>query len=158
MGENVLAILKYLASDVSPLPSMTTGYTRPTTVFFSDFGRFIQYQFTTARLIYGTLFALSLSLAWFVYCERVPGSRSGSRSLTTAGGFRKAQWNGIRAHLIAFGGALISANGLAVIMHRVLGRNMSWYASEQSALLLYGPAALTGSSFVPNLPLSTKCR
>jgi hypothetical protein len=157
MGENVLPILRYLSSDASPLPLLTTGYTRPTTVFFSDYGRFIQYQFSTARLMYGTLFALSLSLAWFVYRERVPGSRSGSKPLTTAGGFRKAQWNSIRAHLIAFGGALIGANGLAVIMHRVLGRNMSWFASEQSALLLYGPAALTGSSFVPVLLPSPKC-
>jgi hypothetical protein len=158
MGENVLAILKYLSSDASPLPSLTTGYTRPTTVFFSDFGRFIQYQFSTARLMYGTLFALSLSLAWFIYRERVPVSRSGSKSLITAGGFWKTQWNSIRAHLIAFGGAQIGANGLAAIMHRVLGRNMSWFASEHSALLLYGPAALTGSSFVPVLPSSLKYR
>jgi hypothetical protein len=43
-------------------------------------------------------------------------------------------------------------------MHRVLGRNMSWFATEHSALLLYGPAALTGSSFVPVLPPSLKCR
>lgn len=159
MGENVLAILRYLSSDASPLPSLTTGYTRPTTVFFSEFGRFIQYQFSTARLMYGTLFALSLSLAWFVYRERVPasGSRSGSKSLKTAAGFRKAQWNSIRAHLIAFGAALIGANGLAAIMHRVLGRNMSWFASEHSALLLYGPAALTGSSLIPVLSQSPKC-
>lgn len=156
MGENVLAILRYLSSDASPLPSLKAGYTRPTTVFFSDFGLFIQYQFTTARLMYGTLFALSLSLAWFIYCERVPGSRSGSKSLTTAGGFCKAHWNSIRAHLIAFGGALICANGLAAIMHRVLGRNMSWFASEHSALLLYGPAALTGSS-IPVFSPSPRC-
>ncbi len=158
MGENVLAILRYLSSDTSPLPSLTTGYTRPTTVFFSDFGWFIQYQFTTARLMYGTLFTLSLSLAWLVYRERVPGSRSGSKSLASTGGFWTAQWNGVRAQLVAFGGALIGANGLAVIMHRVLGRNMSWFASEHSALLLYGPAALTGSSFSPVSPPSPECR
>ena len=57
-----------------------------------------------------------------------------------------AQWNGVRAHLVAFGGALICANGLEVIMHCMLGRNMSWFAAEHSALLLNGPAALTGSS------------
>ncbi|KAF8502349.1 hypothetical protein F5888DRAFT_1632262 [Russula emetica] len=74
---------------------------------------------------------------------RVPGSRSGSKSLTTAGSFWKAQWNSIRAHLIAFGGALIGSNGLAAIMHRVLGRNMSWFASKHSTLLLYGQAVLT---------------
>jgi Zn-dependent M28 family amino/carboxypeptidase len=146
MAENVIAILRYLSSDASPLPSLTAGYTRPTTVFFSDFGRFIQYQFSTALLMYGTLFSLSVSLAWFVHRERVPGSRSGSRSPAgaSASGFWMTQWNGVRALLFAFGGALICANGLAVIMHRVVGRNMSWFAVEHSALLLYGPAALTG--------------
>jgi hypothetical protein len=48
---------------------------------------------------------------------------------------------------------LVSANGLAVIMHRFLGHNMSWFASEQSALFLYGPAALCGSSSVHLLVL-----
>ncbi len=97
--------------------------------------------------MYGTLFALSLSLslAWFVYHERVPGSRLRSKSLTTIGDFWMAQWDGVRGRLVAFGRALIGANGLAVIMHRILGRNMSWFAAEHSALLLYGAAALTGS-------------
>jgi hypothetical protein len=136
MAENTLEILRYLSSDASPLPSLTTGYTSPTTVFFTEFGRFVQYQFATARLMYGTLFSLSLSLAWFVHLRGVPGSRSA--------GFWRVQWDGTRAILIAFGGALVGANGLAVIMHRVLGHNMSWFASEHTALLLYGPAALTG--------------
>src|SRR5258708_4477802 len=34
MGENVLAILRYLSSDASPLPSLTTGYTGPTSLLF----------------------------------------------------------------------------------------------------------------------------
>lgn len=140
MAENTLAILSYLSSDASPLPSLTTGYTRPTTVFFSEFGRFVQYQFATARLMYGTLFALCLVLAWFIHHKRVPGSH--------AAGFWGAQWNGVRAILVAFGGALIGANGLAAIMHRVLGHKMSWFSSEHSALLLYGPIALAGSSFL----------
>lgn len=139
MAENTLAILRYLSSDASPLPSLTTGYTRPTTVFFTEFGRFVQYQFATARLMYGTLFSLSLTLSWFVYYKKMPESRSV--------GFWTAQWNGVRTILIAFSGALIGANGLAVILHRVLGHNMSWFASEHSALLLYGPAALTGLFF-----------
>src|SRR5712672_3760704 len=112
MAENVLAILRFLSSDVSPLPSLTTGYTRPTTVFFTEFGRFIQYQFETARLMYGTLFFLSLTTAWFVHRKRILSS--------TSVGFWKAQWDGCRALLIAFGGAIIGANGLAVIMHYVL--------------------------------------
>src|SRR5260370_39636452 len=92
--------------------------TRVPLVFFSEFGWFILYQFTTARLMYGTLFALSLSLAWFVHRERVPGSRLRSKTLTTIGDFWMAQWNGVRAHIVASGGALIGASGLAGIMHR----------------------------------------
>lgn len=139
MAENTLALLSYLSSDASPLPSLTTGYTRPTTVFFTEYGRFVQYRFATARLMYGALFSLSLALAWFVHHKRVPGPQSA--------GFWRAQWNGFRTILVAFGGALIGANGLAAIMHRCLGHNMSWFSSEHSAMLLYGPAALTGSSF-----------
>jgi hypothetical protein len=60
------------------------------------------------------------------------------------------QWKGTRALLLAFGGALIGANGLAAIIHRVLGRNMSWFASEHSALLLYDPATF-GSRLPPCL-------
>jgi hypothetical protein len=140
MGENTLAILIYLSSEESPLPSLTTGYTRPTTAFFTEVGNFVQYQFATARVMYCTLFCLSLAVAWSVYRERVPGSEPV--------GFWNAQWNGARTLLVTFAGALAGANGLAVIMHRVFGRNMSWFSSEHSALLLYGPAALAGLFFV----------
>jgi hypothetical protein len=140
MADNTLAILKYLSSDSSPLPSLTTGYTRPTTVFFAEFGRFVQYQFSTARLMYGTLFSLSFVIAWVTCRERAGDSSSA--------GFWVAQWNGARTLLVAFGGALIGANGLAVVMHRFLGHNMSWFASAHSALFLYGPAALCSLSSV----------
>ncbi|KAH8993018.1 hypothetical protein EDB92DRAFT_1986255 [Lactarius akahatsu] len=136
MAENALAMLQYLSSDASPLPSLTTGYSRPATVFFTQFGRFFQFQFATARLMYGTLFALSLTLARFAYQKRAPGSSST--------GFLTEQWKGARALLFALCGALIGANGLAAMMHRALGRNMSWFASEHSALLLYGPATFGG--------------
>jgi hypothetical protein len=138
MAENTLGILQYLSSDASPLPSLTKGYARPATVFFTQFGHFFQFQFATARLMYGALFALSLTLTRFAYRKRVPGTSSMS--------FLTEQWVGVRALLVAFVGALIGANGLAAIVHRVLGRNMSWFASEHSALLLYGPAIFSGSS------------
>ena len=75
--------------------------------------------------MYGTLFALSLLLAWFVHRERVPGSHLCSKTLTTIGDFWMAQWNGIHVHIIASGRALIGTNGLVVIMHCILGHNMS---------------------------------
>src|ERR1700744_6245224 len=99
MAENTLAILQYLSSDASPLPSLTSGYSPPTTVFFTQFGRFFQYQFATARLIYGTLFTLSLTLVQYTYRRRVPGS--------SPVGFLTEQWAGARALLLAFGGGVI---------------------------------------------------
>lgn len=138
MAENTLAILQFLSSDASPLPSLKAGYSRSASVFFTQFGHFFQFQFATARLIYGALFALSFTLARFSYRKRAPGSSSQA--------FLKEQWKGVRSLLVAFVGALIGANGLAAMMHRVLGHNMSWFASEHSALLLYGPATFSGSS------------
>ena len=140
MAENALGILQYLSSDASPLPSLTTGYARPATVFFTQFGRFFQIKFATARLMYGTLFALSLTLTRSAYRKRVPGASSMS--------FFAEHLGGARALLVAFVGALIGANGLAAVMHRVLGRAMSWFSSKHSAVLLYGPATFGGSSFM----------
>src|SRR5258707_14415393 len=99
--------------------------------------------------MYGTLFALSLSLAWFVHRERVPGSRLRSKSLTTIGDFWMSQWNGVRA----------ASRRLWQSTDRrewACGHNAShpwpqhesWFAAEHSALLLYGPAVLTGSSLL----------
>lgn len=147
MAENALAILQYLSSDASPLPSLTAGFTRPAIVFFTQFGRFWQFSFATARLTYGALFALSLTLARIAHGKRTPGS--------SFAGFLSELWVGVRTLLLAFGGALVGANGLAAIIHRILGRNMSWYASEHSALLLYGPATFGGLS--PTLSSFQNC-
>ena len=138
MAENTLAILQYLSSDASPLPSLTSGYSPPTTVIFTQFGQFFQYQFETARFIYGTLFTLSLTLIRYTYRMRAPRP--------SPVGFLAEQWAGMRPLLLAFVAALICANGLAATIHRVLGRNMGWFASEHSALILYGPATFGGSS------------
>src|SRR5260370_32394639 len=47
--------------------------------------------------------------------------------------------------------SLIGANGLVVIMHRILGRKMSWFTAKHSALLLYGPTAFKGRPCIPVL-------
>jgi hypothetical protein len=92
------------------LPSQPATHLRAT-VFFTQLGRLFQYQFATARFIYGTLFTLSLTLVRHAYWKRAPGSSS-VRFLTE-------QWAGTRALLLAFGGALIGANSLTTIIHRV---------------------------------------
>ena len=52
---------------------------------------------------------------------------------------------GGRTRATPFDGASIGADSLPAVVHHVLGRSMSWYASEHSALLLYG---LSSSKFL----------
>ncbi|KAI0057402.1 hypothetical protein BV25DRAFT_1812524 [Artomyces pyxidatus] len=153
MADNALALLRYLSSDESPLPSLTNGYTRPTTVFFSNLGMFFLYSYSTARVLYGLLTAFSVLFVVYTYQDPAPALKKNQ------GGVLRAQLRGTAAILLAFVGALISANGLAVVMHRVLGKNMSWYSVELSALALYGPAALAGAFasqlLIPSVPERT---
>jgi hypothetical protein len=65
MAENVLALVKYLSSDRSPLPTLTEGYTRPSTVYFTHIGVFITYSFATARTMYTALSFATLFLIHF---------------------------------------------------------------------------------------------
>lgn len=139
MGENALALLFYLSSPVSPIPSLATGYTPPTTVFFSNLWIFISYSYRTAKIMYTLLFAASVILVRVIYVEPAPALRRGK-------GVWREQGRGIVAVTSGAVGAIVGANVVAVIMQRVLGSGMSWFSSELSTLALYGPAALTGLS------------
>lgn len=124
MAENVLALLRFLSSDASPIPRLEHGFARPRTVFYSNLGLFLVYSFTTAKVMYMTLFGASLYLVW------------------TAG--IKQVWTALGAVVFAFVGALIGANGVAFIMTSVLRKGMSWFSAEYFPVLLYGPAATVG--------------
>ncbi|THH08417.1 hypothetical protein EW146_g8997 [Bondarzewia mesenterica] len=139
MAENVLAILQYLSSDESPLPSLDFGYTPPSTVFFSHLGAFFLYSYSTARVLYGLLFASSLVLVHLTYRNPAPALKNGNTGIVSQ------NLRAMGATLLASVGALVSTNVLAVIMQYVLGKGMSWFAIEFSALALYGPAALAGA-------------
>ncbi|KZT25302.1 hypothetical protein NEOLEDRAFT_1178422 [Neolentinus lepideus HHB14362 ss-1] len=130
MAENTLALLLYLSSPASPLPSLATGYVKPRTVFFSHLGAFFLYSYSTARVLYATLFVSSLLLAF-----QIKGGFRGVGQLA----------KGVGAVVGGFLGALMGANAVAVMMQRVLGKGMSWFAWEPACLGLYGPAALTGA-------------
>ena len=140
MADNVLAILKYLSSADSPLPSLDAGYTRPSTVFFSHLGFFFMYSYRTARVLYALLFLSAFQFVTVTY--RNPALGSGRKELVDS---VRQNARGVGAWAIAIGGALVGANVLALVMERALGRGMSWYAVELSALALYGPAALAGA-------------
>lgn len=144
MGDNALALLQYLSSDASPLPSLVTGYTRPSTVFFSNLGTFFKFSYNTARFLYLAFFALSVAFVGATYRNPAPALKKGAKSPYY--GVWAANAQGIVATILSLLGALVGANGLAVIMNVTMNSGMSWFASEMSALVLYGPAALTGMS------------
>lgn len=133
MGENVLALLKYLSSQDSPIPRLES-YTKPQIAYISFGGRyFLMWSFKTANQMYNALLIVS---ALMLYGLAPPGI-------------------GLRVHLVsAFGvfggllGAIVGANVVALIMTRVLHTGMSWFAVEWYPLVLYGVPALTGVLFL----------
>jgi hypothetical protein len=123
MGENALALLLYLSSPESPLPSLTEGYTKPTTVYYSHLGKFWVYSFTTANIMHGLFLVATLAVSY-----QTP-------NLLT----------GFLANIAGFFGSIIGANVVAFVMSKVLGKSMSWFSHEWLALGLFGPPALLGA-------------
>ena len=139
MGENVLTLIRYLSSTDSPLPTLTDGYTPPSTVFFSYVaGLFFVYSFTTAKVMYILLFLASFVLVRITYVDPAP-------ALKKAGdGFWSEQIKGGVAVTLGAVGTLVVPNLVAVVMKYVLNKGMSWFANPLLALGLYGPAAVLG--------------
>ena len=138
MADNTLALLQYLTSPQSPLPSLDTGYTKPTTVFFSIFGWFFRYSFQTAKITYFIFFITSLGFVKLTYVDPAPALKKG-RSMW------QEQLRGFAAVIAAPVGALAGANTVAYIMTNVFGKGMSWFSSELSCLVLYLPPTLAGA-------------
>ncbi|KAG6333449.1 hypothetical protein ID866_5639 [Astraeus odoratus] len=133
MADNVLALLRYLSSDSSPIPSLANGFVRPRTVFFSTLHAFFMYSFTTAKIVYVTMFIASLGLVRVTGVTRV--------------------WTALGAVLSAMVGAVVGANVVAFIMKDVLNKPLSWFKAEYHPVILYGPAAITGM-LITQLPFS----
>lgn len=148
MAENTLALLQYLSSSESPLPSLTAGYSRPTTVYFQTFSRFWVYSFKTALTLYSLLFAASLVLVKATFVSPAP-------ALKQAPGIIGDNFRGIVAVGSGMVGSLVGVNVVAHIMRSVLHKPLSWFSVELSCLALYGPAALAGAFisqiFVPRV-------
>ena len=138
MAENTLALLHYLSSPESPLPELTTGYTKPTTVFFQSFRHFFVYSYATAKVLYAILFGLSTSFAVAIYAPPAPALRQ-------ARGFVGDHLRGLFAVGSAVLGAVVGANAVAFVMATVLKKPLSWFSVELSCAALYGPAALMGA-------------
>ncbi|KAF5334245.1 hypothetical protein D9758_017096 [Tetrapyrgos nigripes] len=155
MAENTLALLQYLSSHPDVLPSLTGGYTPPTTVYYSLLGFFFMYSFRTAMKMHLALMAGSMGLVgWLVLSgsgrgQSVKKARDGkvSRAVEVVDDSLtvKALAHGATAATLGIIGCLLLPNILAVVMARVLGNAMSWFSNEYSALVLYGPAACLGT-------------
>ncbi|RDB27664.1 putative endoplasmic reticulum metallopeptidase 1 [Hypsizygus marmoreus] len=137
MAENTLELLRYLSSPGSAIPTLTT-YKRPTTVFFSYLGYFFIYSFTTAKILYTVLLLASITLVGFTYVKPAAALRNGR-------GVWRAQVKGVAAIVAGTVGSFVVPNVVALIMRYGLGKGMSWFASEYSAIALYGPASLLGA-------------
>lgn len=138
MADNTLALLQFLTSPESPLPSLDTGYTKPKTVFFSILGFFFRYSFQTAKITYFIFFITSLGFVKFTYVDPAPALKKGSPMW-------QEQLRGIAAVTAAPIGALFGANTAAYIMTKVFNKGMSWFSVELSCLVLYLPPALAGA-------------
>jgi hypothetical protein len=134
MADNVLALLQHLSSPASPLPSLTTGYKKPSTVFYTHLGHFWVYSFNTAKAMHTALFICAITLVY-----------SHEKSRLNSAAFWKHQMRAASRVLAGLGGALTSANIVAAVMSRVLGCGMSWFSNEFSALALFSPPALFGT-------------
>ncbi|KAJ7304555.1 hypothetical protein DFH08DRAFT_903357 [Mycena albidolilacea] len=125
MGENTLALIRHLTAPGSAIPKLANfERKRMRMVYFGLMSHFFMYRFSTAKVIYGALLAGALVLS-------------------------RSAWHGQRRGVLAvFGGllgSLLAPNIVALIMHRVLGKGMSWFAGGHFAAIgLYSPATLLG--------------
>jgi len=140
MGENTLALMRYLSSEESPLPSLAEGYSPPSTIFFAHmFHTFFQYSYATAKKLYAALLVASFALVRFYFIDPTPTVKSGDP-------FWREQKKGLTAVISGAVGTIVVPNVLAIIMRSVVGKPMSWFTSPALPLGLYGPAALLGAS------------
>lgn len=140
MGENTLALLKHLSSAESRISSLTEGYTRPTTVYFSHLGRsFFVYSFHTAKIMYSALLLASFILIRLTFVDPAPALKKGND------GFWKEQAKGSIAVVAGVVGTILVPNVVAVVMRDGLKKGMSWFKSPMLPFGLYAPPALLGN-------------
>lgn len=138
MGENTLALMKYLTSDKSSIPELANGSTSPATVFFTYVGRiFISYSYTAAKVMYSILF-------WFTLVLAKARNKSAHKLA-----FWPQQIEAAKAVCLGVAGSFIAPNVVALIMRNVLNKSLSWFSNPFAPVLLYGPACLLGMYQTP---------
>ncbi|KAI6102551.1 hypothetical protein EV401DRAFT_2023493 [Pisolithus croceorrhizus] len=125
MADNTLALLRYLSSSDSTIPSLAKGFdARPRTVFLISLHWFFVYSFATAKVMYVMLFIASLAL-----------------------------WRIARVQKLRLAGAILTANLVAFLMKYVLKRPSSWFKAEYHPVVLYAPAVISGM-LIAQIPFS----
>lgn len=132
-AENVMAITTHLTfSSDNSLAKLATQPDPPTSLYFSVIGRwFFLYSAQTAWLMLGAILTSSVLIL---------AATSGDEHVGLIG----------RASIGVLGslfGAVLGAGIAASIMAKLLGAGMSWYKSEYSCFLLYGPPAMAGAFY-----------
>ncbi|KAF6747109.1 hypothetical protein DFP72DRAFT_614406 [Ephemerocybe angulata] len=134
MGENTLALIKYMTGPSSSLEELAQGPTPPRTVFLTYLGGvFVSWSFGTAKLMYGVLFLASIVLA------KVTFVGVGKNS------FWEEQRRAAGAVCLGVVGTVVVPNIVAFVMRNVLRKSLSWFSSPFAPLALYGPPMLLGA-------------
>lgn len=171
MGDTALSLMKYMSAEGSPLIEQHSK--RPRLVYFSLLNSFfVQYSFDTAMALHAILLAASIALISMSPRATPPSAAIATiekvtkveqtlpigeavtdveivRKKITAKVNQDGQPLLLRAIFLLHGtilGAFVAANGVAAIMRYALDRPLSWFKSECSCLLLYGPPALVGEA------------
>ncbi|EST09337.1 Peptidase M28 [Kalmanozyma brasiliensis GHG001] len=136
-GENTLAIIEHLClknASSNSLRSIEPHQSRHTLpVYFSIAGRYFVLLQNKAfkSIVMGLSAFINFQLSSVVRSE----SAIGALNLTILSAV---------SAILSMIGAALSANIVAVIMTKVLGKGMSWYSHEFFPIVLYGPPALAG--------------
>ena len=134
MADNTLALLRHLSSSDSPLPELTSGYTKPKTVFFSILNtHFVRYGFDTANALHFALLAASLALVAVtsplsvvslreekqkvvVLPNGIMRERDVVEGIVTASNTWSSLFTAVMLIGVSFLGALVGANATALVM------------------------------------------
>lgn len=170
MGLNVLALLRHLTSAASPLPRLAaSGYTKPSTVYFSYLGWFFAYSFDAALAAYGALAGAALLYVWLVGAgprgDEPAHEKANGRAVPNGSAPRKPLANGLTVRppaptarprpvltaLLALSSSLLltlllpNLAALLLASPALLNKSMSWFASEYAVVPLFAPPALLGA-------------
>lgn len=131
MGDNTLALLAYLTTDVADLTNIKKA---SSTVFFSVLGGhiFVMYSKATALQLYLAMSALAISAVL--------------RNVDSTN--RRVYGLALISATFSFLASVMAPNFIAFVMATVLQKPLSWYRRETLPILLFAPSSIGGGLWV----------